>query len=62
MSAINAMGNGVADKLFVSFEKPFWGKRKGWLNFITKSSLNRYSVAMILPSKKQHIICVFVSG
>ena len=35
--SIENIGNGYADKLFVSFEKPFWGNRTGWLSFLTKN-------------------------
>ena len=28
------MGYGIANKIFVSFEEPFWGERLGWINFI----------------------------
>jgi hypothetical protein len=38
----------VANKLLVSFEKPFWGKRTGWLNFITKTQNNKYPVAVVV--------------
>jgi len=35
--SIHNIGNGYADKLFVSFEKPFWGNRTGWISFVTKN-------------------------
>jgi len=36
VEAIKDMGNGVANKMFVSFEKPFWKENQKWLNFVTK--------------------------
>ena len=57
------MGNGYANKLFVSFEKPFWGKKKGWLNFITKGAKsNPFPIAAILPAKNRNILCFFIAG
>ncbi len=61
-AALKGIGNGVANKLFVSFERPFWGRRSGWLNFVTKNRNNKYPVAMILQEKSRNILCVFVSG
>lgn len=61
-SKLRGMGNGVANKLLISCETPFWGKRKGWINFITKSKDNPYPVGYVLPYKDRHILCVFVSG
>ena len=49
--AIQNMGNGVANKLFVSLDKPFWAKKAVWLNFVTKTAKNRYPVAMVLSAK-----------
>lgn len=34
--SINSIGFGSFNKLFVSFKKPFWGNKKGWLNFVLK--------------------------
>lgn len=56
------MGSGVANKIFISFEKPFWGHKKGWLNFITKTKKNMYPIALILPEKTRYILCFFVSA
>lgn len=61
--AINSIGNGIANKLFCSFKEPFWGKRKGWINFVLKGKkYNRYPVAFIYPEPKNHILVVFVAG
>ena len=58
-----SIGNGVANKLFCSFKEPFWGKRKGWINFVLKGKkYNKYPVAFIYPEPKNHILVVFVSG
>lgn len=61
-SKLQSMGNGVVNKIFVSFERPFWGNRKGYINFVTKSKTNRYPVAFIMSEKNRHILCVFISA
>jgi monoamine oxidase len=33
--AIDTIGNGRADKLFVTFAEPFWDLHKKWINFYT---------------------------
>ena len=43
------MGNGVANKVFVSFEKPFWKVKEGWLMFINKKNERKYMIAQIPP-------------
>ena len=59
---INKIGNGVVNKIYISFEKPFWGNRKGYINFVTKTKTNRYPVAFNMSEKNRHILCVFVSA
>ena len=56
------IGNGVVNKIYVSFDKPFWGNRKGYINFVTKTKTNRYPVAFIMSEKNRHILCFFVSA
>jgi hypothetical protein len=56
------MGFGVANKIFASFSEPFWGERKGWINFIAHKNANRYPVAFILPESKRNILMFFVSA
>ena len=61
--AIASIGNGIANKLYCSFKEPFWGKRKGWINFVLKGQkYNKYPVAFIYPEPKNHILVVFVAG
>jgi len=59
---LQSIGNGVVNKIYVSFEKPFWGNRKGYINFVTKSQLNRYPVGFVMSEKNRHILCIFVSA
>ena len=59
---IDNMGSGVANKIYVSFDKKFWGSRKGWLNFYSKAKVNRYPMALILPENNQNILLFFISG
>ena len=42
---IGRFGNGNLNKIYVSFDKPFWGNRNGKINFVTKTKYNRYPVA-----------------
>ena len=58
------LGNGVINKLYVSFNKPFWGNRKGYINFVVKSKVqtNKYPVAFIMSEKDRHMLCFFVSA
>ena len=59
---LSNIGNGMINKIFVSFERPFWGNRKGYISFVRKTKTNRYPVAFILPEKNRHILCFFVSA
>ena len=52
----------MVNKIYVSFEKPFWGNRKGYIKFVTKTKSNRYPVAYVMSEKNRHILCVFVSA
>lgn len=61
-SNIQKIGNGVVNKIYVSFERPFWGNRKGYIKFVTKGKLNRYPVAFVMSEKNRHILCFFVSA
>ena len=58
------MGNGVINKMFVSFTRPFWGKRKGYINFVTKkeNKYNKYPIAFIMEEKNRYILCFFVAA
>lgn len=47
--AIHKIGNGIANKLFVTFEEAFWDQEKEWVYFITKGPC-RYPVAMTVAS------------
>ena len=40
----------------------FWGNRKGYVNFVTKTKTNRYPFAFVMPEKNKNILCFFVSG
>lgn len=56
------IGNGVVNKIYASFDKPFWGNRKGYINFVTKTKVNRYPFAFVMSEKNKNILCFFVSG
>lgn len=56
------MGNGIVNKIYVSFNKPFWGNRKGYINFVTKTKNCRYPCAFVMSEKNKHILCIFVSA
>jgi len=63
IKAINKLGVGNMNRLYVSFTNRFWGNRKGWLNFVTKSTeTNRYPVALIVNSIEKNILCFFLAG
>lgn len=55
------MGNGVANKIIVSFETAFWDKDTYWLNFVTKGK-SRYPVAFSMSEGDKNILCFFISG
>lgn len=57
-AAIGKMGNGVANKIIVSFARPFWDESKLWVNLVSKEQ-NRYPVALSMGG---HTLCFFVSG
>ena len=59
---IGNMGFGVANKIYASFYKPFWGKKTGWLNFYSTSKTSRYPNALVVPESNQPILMFFVSG
>lgn len=59
---LSKIGYGFENKVFASFEKPFWGKRRGWLNFVTKTKNNPFPVAFIMSTKSKHILCFFIAG
>jgi monoamine oxidase len=61
-SNLQKIGNGSFNKIYLSFEKPFWGNRKGYINFVTKGKTNRYPVAFIMEEKNRHILCFFASA
>lgn len=56
------MGNGIVNKIYVSFDKPFWGNRKGYINFVSKTKDCKYPCAFVMSEKGKHILCVFVSA
>ena len=60
--SIDKIGNGYADKLFVSFKDSLWGNHTGWLSFITKNRENKYPIALIIPNSSNHHLLFFVSG
>lgn len=61
---INKIGVGNLNKLFVSFEKPFWGNYKGWINFITTDTeKNKYPVAVVIKDGDgKYILDFFIAG
>jgi monoamine oxidase len=56
------MGNGVANKIFVSFEKPFWDVTKKWVDFISAGARNRYPFGVSIVQENRFILCMFISG
>jgi polyamine oxidase len=40
--SLEKIGVGIFNKLFISFEEPFWGTRKGWLHMVTSSGSSKY--------------------
>ena len=52
----------MVNKIYASFDKPFWGNRKGYINFVTKTKVNRYPVAFVMSEKNCHLLCFFVSA
>ena len=39
------MGFGLFNKIFVSFEAPFWDVSKIWIGFVVKNGVNKYPMA-----------------
>ena len=56
------MGNGIANKIVISFDKHFWGSQTGWLGFVASQKENPYIIAYIVPHATQHILCIFSSA
>lgn len=55
--AISNIGIGIVNKLFCSFKKPFWGNKKGWMNFVMRNQkVSKFPLAFIVPNPKSHII------
>ena len=55
--AISSIGSGIVNKLFCSFKKPFWGNKKGWMNFVMKNQkVSKFPLAFIVSDPKNHII------
>lgn len=62
-NAIDSIGMGNENKLFLHFSRPFWKAEQGYINFITKSKQNRYPIGFIYPNKEgKHILLVFIAG
>ena len=59
---IQKIGNGNANKLFVSFEEPFWDVTMQWLYFLSKDGYNRYPTAATIAEGGRFILCFFLSG
>lgn len=62
--ALDKLGVGNMNKVYVSFRYRFWGDKTGWLNFVTKDiTSNLFPMASIIPaSTSGHILCFYVSG
>jgi monoamine oxidase len=61
--ALFHLAPGNENKLFVSFEKPFWNASKKWLNFVTKGQHpNDFPVAYVMSIPNKHALTFFLSG
>lgn len=70
-SAIRELGWSIADKLYATFDKPFWkndsktlsGTTDRWLSFITNDPKhNKYSAAWIVPGVKSNMLSFYIAG
>ena len=61
--ALFHLAPGQENKLFASFDQPFWDDDKVWLNFVIKGQKpNDFPVAYIMPTPKKHVLVFFLSG
>lgn len=61
--ALFHLAPGKENKLFVSFENPFWPAGKKWLNFVTKvRQSNPFPVAYVKAIPNKHVLVFFLSG
>lgn len=56
------MGFGNFNKIFVSFEHPFWDTTKLWIGFVKKNGHSRYPMARYLSDKGKFILILFTYG
>ena len=61
-NATKTLGSGVFNKVFVSFETPFWDTTKKTLGFVKKNGKSRYLFARYIPDNGKHILSFFISG
>lgn len=70
-SAIREIGWSFADKLYATFDKPFWendrktfwGTNDRWLSFITNDPKhNKYSAAWVVPGVKSNMLSFYIAG
>lgn len=63
VKAFDDLGNGIYNKVFVSFEEPFWDVTAEWVDFITKDNKdNRYPAGRSVIKDGRYIICFFVAA
>ncbi len=53
------MGFGIFNKIFVSFEAPFWDTSKRWIGFVVKHGINRYPMAQTILDGGRYILVFY---
>lgn len=53
------MGFGLFNKVFVSFESPFWDTSKLWFGFVKKNGKSRYPIARYISDNGKFILNFF---
>lgn len=62
MTAISKIGFGVFEKLYVTFDKPFWPQGYSMFAFVGKSEDCRYPEAWIVPNNPDNMVIIFLGG
>lgn len=61
VQAINNIGFGIFEKLYVTFESPFWPAGKSLVSFVGRGSDSKYSEAWVVPGNNNMLI-FFLGG
>lgn len=61
-TAIDKIGFGVFEKLFVTFDKPFWPPGYSMFGFVGKGTNSRYAESWVVPGNPENMVIIFIGG